>query len=220
MAYLLPALLFMEVKIYQCVLLLAFITGLWLRKENQVPYLLSFLAVAVFFELVLGKMMKYYYDTNILSTNLYSIICVYYYLFLFTREISKKWLWILVAGYTAAMMISAFTQGFVVIMSIAYNSGMIIVMGAIFKYLYDLIIRDHYKPLHQIPLFWMALGILIFYSASFPILNFLNRFIAADYDYAGKMIDMLSIGNIFLSLGYFGAIICQKNIKISSASSL
>lgn len=210
----------MDIKIYQYILLLAFMLALWLRKENQVPYFLSFLAIAVFFELILGKMMIYYYGTNILTTNLYSIICVYYYLFLFTREISKKWLWILVAAYTVAMIISAYTQGFVVIMSIAYNSGMIIVMMTLFRYLHHLIIRDHYKPLHRIPLFWIAMGILVFYSASFPILNFLNRFIAADYAYAGKMIAMLSMGNIFLSLGYFGAIVCQKNIKTLSASSL
>lgn len=210
----------MDIKIYQYILLLALMLALWLRKENQVPYFLSFLAIAVFFELVLGKMMIYYYGTNILTTNLYSIICVYYYLFLFTREISKKWLWILVAAYTVAMIISAYTQGFVVIMSIAYNSGMIIVMMTLFRYLHHLIIRDHYKPLHRIPLFWIAMGILVFYSASFPILNFLNRFIAADYAYAGKMIAMLSMGNIFLSLGYFGAIVCQKNIKTLSASSL
>lgn len=210
----------MEIKIYQYILLLALMLALWLRKENQVPYFLSFLAIAVFFELVLGKMMIYYYGTNMLTTNLYSIICVYYYLFLFTREISKKWLWILVTAYTVAMIISAYTQGFVVIMSIAYNSGMIIVMMTLFRYLHHLIIRDHYKPLHRIPLFWIAMGILVFYSASFPILNFLNRFIAADYAYAGKMIAMLSMGNIFLSLGYFGAIVCQKNIKTLSASSL
>lgn len=210
----------MDIKIYQYILLLAFMLALWLRKENQVPYFLFFLAIAVFFELILGKMMIYYYGTNMLTTNLYSIICVYYYLFLFTREISKKWLWILVAAYTVAMIISAYTQGFVVIMSIAYNSGMIIVMMTLFRYLHHLIIRDHYKPLHRIPLFWIAMGILVFYSASFPILNFLNRFIAADYAYAGKMIAMLSMGNIFLSLGYFGAIVCQKNIKTLSASSL
>jgi len=210
----------MDIKIYQYILLLAFMLALWLRKENQVPYFLFFLAIAVFFELILGKMMIYYYGTNMLTTNLYSIICVYYYLFLFTREISKKWLWILVTAYTVAMIISAYTQGFVVIMSIAYNSGMIIVMMTLFRYLHHLIIRDHYKPLHRIPLFWIAMGILVFYSASFPILNFLNRFIAADYAYAGKMIAMLSMGNIFLSLGYFGAIVCQKNIKTLSASSL
>ena len=209
----------MEIKFYQYILLLAFICSLWLSKENRVPYLLVFLAIAVFFELVLGKMMKYYYDTNILTTNLYSIICVYYYLFLFTQGMTKKWFWVLMSIYTLAMLLSAYSQGFTVIMSIAYNSGMIIVMASIFKYLHDLIIRYHYRPLHKIPLFWMALGILLFYSASFPILNFLNRFIVADYNYAGKMIDMLSMSSIFLSLGYFGAVICQKNIKISSLSS-
>lgn len=208
----------MEVRLYQYILLLAFIVALWLRRSNKIPFLVPFLALAVFFELILGKMMKYYYDTNILSTNLFSIICVYYYLFLFTRHLDRKWIWILGTGYTIALMIGAYFQGFVVIMSIAYNAGMIMVISTIFKYLYDLIIRDEYKPLYQIPLFWLALGILLFYSASFPLLNFLNRFIAADREYAIKMIKMLSLGNIFLSLGYLGAILCQKNIKTSSAS--
>lgn len=209
----------MEIKAYQYILLLAFIAAVWLRRENNVPFLVPFLGLAVLFELVLGKLMKYYYDNNMITTNIFVIICVLYYLFLFTQEFRKQWYWLLAGIYLISLGISSYTQGFMSIMSIAYNTGMIMVIVSVFRYLYDLIIRDHYKPLQQIPLFWMAIGVLMFYSSSFPILNFLNRFIDADYDFALRMIDMLSIGNIFLSLGYFGAIICQKNIKTLSISS-
>lgn len=208
----------MEIKTYQYILLLAFITAVWRRTENRVLFLVPFLGLAVLFELVLGKLMKYYYDNNMITTNIFVIICVLYYLFLFTQEFRKQWYWLLAGIYMISLGISSYTQGFMSIMSIAYNTGMIMVIVSVFRYLYDLIIRDHYKPLHQIPLFWMALGILMFYSSSFPILNFLNRFIYADYDFALRMIDMLSIGNIFLSLGYLGTIICQKNTKTLSTS--
>jgi hypothetical protein len=208
----------MEIKVYQYILLLAFVSAIWLRKKNNVVFLMPFLGLAVFFELVLGKLMKYYYDNNMITTNIFSIICVIFYLFLFTKEFRRKWFWAMASIYMFSLMVSSFVQGFMAIMSIAYNTGMILVMLAVFSYLYDLIMREQYKPLHQIPLFWMAIGILLFYSSSFPILNFLNRFIAADYDFALRMIDMLSIGNIFLSLGYFGTIICQKNIRTLSTS--
>lgn len=208
----------MEVKFYQYILLAAFVAAIWLGRENKVVFLLPFLGLAVFFELILGKLMKYYFDNNMITTNIFVIICVMYYLFLFTRKNRKRLFLVFVALYLLFLVVSMYIQGFNSIMSIAYNAGMIMVILAIFRYLYDLIIMDQYKPLHQIPLFWMAIGILMFYSTSFPILNFLNRFIDADYEFALRMIDMLSIGNIFLSLGYFGAIICQKNIKTSSAS--
>ena len=208
----------MHFQIYQIVLLIAFLIAAFRHKHNRVPFLIEFLSVAVFFELVFGKLMKYYYGSNMISSNVFVIICVLYYLYLFTFEFRKRWFGVLGVIYAVAVLTSAWTQGFNTVMSFSYNTGMFLVLFVIFRYLYDLVIKDAYKPLFQFPLFWMAIGIMLFYSSSFPVLTFLNRFIASDTQLTMKLLDLLSLGNIFLSLGYFGAVICQWNTKTLSTS--
>ncbi len=210
----------MNIQIYQYILVIAFLYGIKFMRSNNIPYLISFIGVAVFFELILGKLMKYYYGTNILSSNIFVIICVLYYLFLFTYEFRRKWFWILATLYVVSILVSARTQGFQNIMSFSYNTGMFLVLFTVFRYLYDLVIEDVYKPLYQIPLFWMSIGLILFYSSLFPLLTFLNRFITVDMEFTLRLMDILSIGNIFLSLGYFSAILCQRNTKTLSTSSL
>jgi hypothetical protein len=210
----------LDIQVYQYILIVALITAYINRKRNYVRYLIPFLVVVVFFELILGKLMKHYYGTNILSANVFVIICVLYYLYLFTYEFRRKWYWLLVSIYLCSILIGSFTQGFTTIMSFSYNIGMFLVLVVVFRYLYDLVIKDAYKPLYRSPLFWIALGIILFYSSLFPLLSFINRFMAVDMQFAIRLMDILSIGNIFLSLGYFGAIICQRNTKTLSTSSL
>ena len=209
----------MDIQVYQYILLLTFTGALLLRRWNTIPYYIPFLTIAVFFELVLGKILKYYYGGNLISSNIFVILCVIYYLYLYTHDFRPRWFWIMSAIYFVAIIISAVTQGFNTIMSFSYNTGMFLVLGAVFKYLHDLVIIDSYKPLYRMPLFWIAIGIIIFYSSLFPLLSFFNRFLALDYDFTLRLMSILSIGNIFLSLGYFGAVICQWNTKSLSTNS-
>lgn len=209
----------MSIQIYQYILLTAFICSLLIRKQNTIPYFVHFLGLAVFFELVLGKFLKWYLHTNIVSANIYVIISIVYFLFVFTREFRRSWHLPLLVTYLISLFISLFYQGLFSIMTISYNTGMLLVIFSIFMYLYDLIYKRDYRPLDRIPLSWMALGVLAFYSSLFPLFVFINRFMAIDLTFTIRLMELLSIGNIFLSFGYLGALLCQMNIRKLSTSS-
>src|SRR5687768_5666711 len=187
----------MKLHIYQLILALAFIISLLNYKHNSLKHLPLFLGIAIFFELILGKYLKYYFHSNIISSNLYVIICVTYYIYLFTIEKKRYFLYIFISLYTISVFVSLYIQGFNNIMTIAYNSGMGLVVLALFNYLYSLVITKAYLPLARQPIFWMSIGILFFYSSLFPLLIFANKFLAIDISFTRKLFKIISFGNIF-----------------------
>ena len=182
------------------------------------PYLLWFLGISVAFELFIGKYFKEMVGSNTVSNNIYVVPCVVYYLYVFTHN-QKKLIWIVASAvFLLTVGFEIYMHQLTRIMTIAYNAGMLMVVWFIFQYLYDKVILNPFLDLLRIPEFWMAIGILLFYSSSFPILLFANRLMDAEYQLATKLLGLLPIGNIFLTLGYLMTVLCQIPIKIYSTS--
>jgi hypothetical protein len=202
-----------QIAIYQYILLLACFLNLFIFKNVNLKYFKLFLCISILFEIIIGKYLKYTFNNNIISTNIYVTICIVYYLFLYLGNYHMKLFKSLSFIYMLIFIISVQIQGIHSILTISYNFGMILVMVSIFIYLYNLIILGEFVSLVRLPRFWIACGILLFYSSLFPLLFYVNQLMVIDLEFTGLLFRIVSIGNIFLTLGYLFATLCQTNIE-------
>ncbi|MBL7819601.1 MAG: hypothetical protein JNL65_03230 [Saprospiraceae bacterium] len=85
----------------------------------------------------------------------------------------------------------------------------------IVKYYYSLLLSEVPVSLFSLPLFWLSIGILLFFTASFPILAYLNIIIDSNSMLTEPLYDLVGIGNIFLSLSYLMVVLCPLMIPKS-----
>jgi hypothetical protein len=204
--------------IYKYIILIAFVAVLMMQpvKTTKLPSLVVFLLIINFTELFLTYYWIEMYGNNVIIYNLFSTLCVCYYLMVYLYHFHNR-PWIkylyLVSGIWFVFSIWMIYDNFnkMVINALSYNLGLMIVIGLIIKYFYDIIYIEEYRSIGRDPLFYFSLGISLFYVSSFPILNFMNVVILSE----GTMsifATLLKIGNVFLSLGYLGAVLCYKKI--------
>ncbi len=201
----------MNLQVYQYILIAAFIFSIITRHLSEPQYFKYFLFASIIFEIVLGKIAKYYFHTNIVCLNIYVVLCVLFYLFSFNKGVKKQYLYILIIIFCFGVIYDINSDGIGKILNVGYTIGMILVIVSIFNYLYFLVIKNNYISLIKIPLFWMGVGILLFYCSLFPLILFANRLQAFDFQLSIRLFNIVSIGNIFLALGYLVTIACQMN---------
>ncbi|MEO6693179.1 MAG: hypothetical protein ABIO44_12620 [Saprospiraceae bacterium] len=112
-----------------------------------------------------------------------------------------------------------FLQGLSQLNTITYNLGMLFVTIIILNYLKELINKVNTEYLNQ-PIFYLCIGILLFYSALFPILTFNNQFISLDVNFAKELYSLVELGNVLLSLSYLMAIFVEWRRRNLSTGSL
>ncbi|MEP7197395.1 MAG: hypothetical protein ABI851_12815 [Saprospiraceae bacterium] len=98
-----------------------------------------------------------------------------------------------------------FLQGFSQLNTITYNLGMLFVTIIILNYLKQLIDDVDTNYLNQ-PIFYLCIGILLFYTTLFPVLAFSNQFLSLDKDFAKVLYALVELGNVLLILSYLMAI--------------
>lgn len=204
--------------LYNYITLIAFVAILMMQpvKTTKLPFLVVFLFVINFTELFL---IYYWIDrtgNNVIIYNLFSTFCVCYYLMVYLHHFyNRPWIKYIyfVSGIWFIFSIWSIYDNFnkLVINALSYNLGLLIVIGLIIKYFYDIIYIEEYRSIKRDPLFYLSLGISLFYVSSFPILNFMNVVILSEGTLS-IFATLLKIGNVFLSLGYLGAVLCYKKI--------
>jgi hypothetical protein len=204
--------------LYNYISLIAFVVILVMQpvKTTKLPFLVVFLFIVNFTELFLIDYWKMKYGNNVIIYNMFSTLCVCYYLMAYLYHFyTRPWIkyLYLVSGIWFIFSIWTIYVNFykLVVGALSYNLGLLIVIGLIIKYFYDIIYIEEYRSIGRDPLFYFSLGISLFYVSSFPILNFMNVVILSE----GTMsifATLLQIGNVFLSLGYLGAVLCYKKI--------
>lgn len=211
----------LEIHLYEAIIIIAFLLSIYFSVfgKLKLPKLMWFITTVFLFELFI----EFYYDKwfgdNLVVLNLYSRICVYYYLYVFCIYFrSKKWMktfkilaLIYVTGTLLSYLIFLPAER---IDYATYNIGMIMVLTLVGAYMY----HKTYGPLsidiRLDPHFYLAMGILLFYTASFPLLGFIN-FLIVENPYFEEYKKLLNLGNTFLSLGYLGVVLCSINRKQS-----
>jgi hypothetical protein len=168
---------------------------------------------AVLVELGIGKIYEHITGDNTIVYNVYIVLLVLYYTYIYTKATStlrnkRVIVWISALYLTASIVNFSFIQGPFKLNTITYNIGMIGVVVLIFIFLYELLYHRPALNLFRFGMFWISIGIILYYSASFPILTFLNELIDVDLLLAHETFKLVKVGNVFLSLGYLMVVVC------------
>lgn len=212
-------------NVFEYILLTTFLITIYgnLKKWKMLPFFPLFITTVVLFELLIEYYYAQYVGNNLVILNLYSRLCVYYYLFIYYQFFKfKKWAPKLKLVIVLYVILSFLAFLFIMpsenIDIITYNLGMFLVIPLVILYLYDSIhVMDNNNYLND-PYFYFSFGILIFYTASFPILGFIN-FLIVENPYFEVYTVLLNLGNIFLSLAYLGGVLCSKKPILSTGLS-
>jgi|GEM_PF-2079261 len=212
-------------QFYKAILIVSLAVAAWNKNKGHepFPYFLSFMAMVFILEIPVDYYIQKRDISNYPLKNLFSKLCLFYYLFVF-YNINKKKVWSRKLGFTIIMFICVtliWQFGFQArntIDIVSYNAGYVLLIPFMLQYLYEVIYRYPYFNVFIDPYLYFIFGILIFYTSSFPILGFINLLITDNPHYI-IYFDLLNIGNIFLSLAYFGAAICSTTKPPSTISS-
>ena len=184
--------------------------GKWINK-----YFIIFLLMAFFCELFFTHYAKLYlWPSNYPAFNIYTIlVCggyMYFYLTYFkTKTLFKPILFICSFWLLGAIFWFFYSFDPMVVNITSYQIGLVISCGLALYYLYKLIFILPYSNIFKQPLFYLSIGLLLFYSSAFPMLNFIHTLIA-NKNATSAFKDILQLGNIILVLGYLGTAICMK----------
>ncbi len=208
-------------EIYEIIIILTFLISFYLtlvsKKRSQLPLFTYFIACVFIFEIFVEYYLSKIFKNNIIGYNIFSRFCNYYYLYVFLQFYRKQsWVntyYIIVITYIiwsiVYLIINIHVLEFDVV---SYNVGMIILLPVLLKYLFDVIYKRDYYNIYSDSYIYLSFGLLLFYSADFTILQFLNILVTENVDYS-RYVNLLDLGNIFLSLGYLGAVVCIKHLK-------
>lgn len=211
----------MKISPYEWILLIACSIAVYrrIRRHKLIPLLAEFLVVAVIFELFITfYWMKWdfadekYFASNLLPYNLFAILCASYYnyvYFPFLDQRAKLPVKVIIAVWLIFSMVWLSRYGWLKVNYAHYISGMIIAMLLIFNYLYRLVYKESHSTLRDNPYIYFGLGVLLFIFSVFPLLYFIN-YLVLNPETSNIYANLLKYSNIFLSLGYLGAALCQK----------
>lgn len=208
----------MLLKIFSTLNVVALCLSLFflLKSRQSLPYLYIFLLCIVISESVVLYYMARIYKNNIYGHQWFSSFCVAYYLYVYLHHFRHKpwinYLWLGLSVWIVwAISYNVVFQSDSYLYMAPYNVGLFLTALLIFKYLYDIIYIDAYREVLKEPLFYFSLGILLFYVCSFPILVFYNDLVLGPKIFFYQK--LIQVGNLFLSLGYLGAVLCSKKVS-------
>jgi hypothetical protein len=203
-----------QIDPYEWIIILTVIVSLF--KKSKLKYFNYFIWFVFIFELFFEYYYKLTFGNNIKIYDAFGIICISYYLFIFQnkyKSISEYGskisgtiiiLWLLVVSLRLVLI-----KNELFVDSINYNSGMLIVLFLIFAYVKNIIDTKHKELSSEYPFLLFAMGIVLFYTSSFPLITFINLLVTNKQAISAYS-HLLQFGNIFLSLAYLGAVLCTK----------
>ncbi len=171
-------------SIYKLILILVFVIALLyhLKGKKSLPIFFPFISIVIFFEIFCEYCYYRFYGNNILILNIYSRLCIYYYLFIyleyFKEKSWKQFLKYLIFIYVmVSLVIFIYSIKKTKVDILNYNLGMTIILPLILFYLYDIIYNKSHFNILKDPYFYFSFGILLFYTSAFPLLGFINLLI-------------------------------------------
>ncbi|MDB4539277.1 hypothetical protein N9231_02585 [Saprospiraceae bacterium] len=202
-----------KIKPYQLIFLLVFFVAIWKAKDELI-FFRGFIFIVILFELIINHISAVLFGSNFISFNIFSYLCISYYLMVYIHYFKEeKWInWIkyiavLLFGFAICRFIYCLNNG--IVDTLTYAIGLFIVCGLILRYFYHLLYIDTFRPINNDPLFYFSIGILLFFTCSFPILIHINKLVAVD-GASSAYSNLLQMGNIFLSLAYLAVPLCTK----------
>lgn len=194
-----------------CALILSVIN--FSKGKSGLPFFPLFLILLVFLETYIKSYWNIHYKTNHLILNITAAYVIFYYLYVFYDHFKEKKLKNIIPVLAFIyILLFIFRVDFDVkslkLEKFTYLVGITFVILLIIKYFYDILYVDHYRSIAKDSLFYFSLGIFLFYVSCFPTIVSFEKISQTDF-FSQLLVKLLHIGNIFLSLGYFGAALCM-----------
>ncbi|MBK7232317.1 MAG: hypothetical protein IPH93_08640 [Saprospiraceae bacterium] len=189
-----------------------------LKNRESIPYFFWFLLICCIVEVGLGPYLAKKFGTNTLLYNIYTIFTFCYYSCLFIKK-NPRLHWSHPITYLGIILLLAsfinllFFQGFNILNTTTYNLGMLYVSYLIGLYFIELIRDEVFYNLTDLPLFWLSIGIISFYTSSFPILFYLDDITQLGGNLTKPLFSLITLGNSFLSLSYIAVTLCKLWVK-------
>lgn len=199
---------------YKLILFINLIVAFLLQKErqNNLPFFFYFLFISVVFECFIGPYFAFKFKNNAGVYNIFTIITFAYYSYIFGSKtfLGNRIPWLI--GLIIILSLSNLIcfQGWFKVNTLTYNFGMFFVFTLILMYFSNKLNAEEPYEFTIDPRFWLGVGILLFYSSSFPILLHLDELIHSRSPLIKPMYNLVKIGNLFLVMSYLFSIICYK----------
>jgi hypothetical protein len=212
-----------DINTYQFLYLCAAVLSLIFWRTNR-KYLSVFLWFSVVFELVLSPLCNGQLGTNHPAFNIYAFVCTSYYFFYFLVDFKLSlYRKALLASFTVFVLFAvwniSFGQGLYHINNHTYVLGMAVVMITIVMHIVQVMVNSSERILRQRS-FWLAVGIILFYTADFQFLLFLQDILAQSENFFDPLYNLVIVGNHFLALGYCMVVLCPVMFAKAESISL
>jgi hypothetical protein len=207
---------------YGSELLAYFVTVFYFNKtKSRTAFLLLVLMSIVFITETLGKFKPWFSpDVNIFLIQNVEMLCevslflLVYYCSVTTPTL-KKWIGVMLLSFAAFAVVSALwlqpLQSTFPTLSIVAGGSFILI--TILIYFYEILQKVPYQNLYQSPMFYISIGLFIFYANEMPVMTLLNYFVEHDaaIDKVYLLIDLKLIVSILFYLLYsFGILWTTK----------
>jgi len=198
---------------YGSELLAYFVTVFYFNKtKDRVSLLLLILMSMVFVTETLGKFKHWFSpDVNIFLIQNAEMLCevslfllVYY--FSVTTPVLKKWIGLMLLVFALFAMVAArwLQPLHSTFPTFSIMMGGIFILTAILIYFYEMLQKAPQHSLYKSPLFFISIGLFIFYANEMPVMTLLNYFVEHDaaIDKVYLLIDLKLIVSILFYLLY------------------
>lgn len=208
--------------IYTAIVGVAFLTSLLSFRYNYEWHLKFFsilLGLTFFIEVLTLVMINLLYVRSTQWVyNLFVPIELVAYGYFYLLLLKKKWLKRLTLAISIVFPIAGLVTTFTVFHFYTWNSYQAIgsaLFSIVFavSYYYELFVSTEEFKLKNKPEFWIATGMIIFYSCQLPFLGTLNYLVKVSMELANTFLDVLDYIDILMYLIFCYAFLCRINTR-------
>jgi hypothetical protein len=206
--------------IYIATIFISFaVSILTLRKQPAYFAWLSFLLLITCIEEGFGYYMLHKGVKHSFISHFYSPVEFLILSYMYYREVSKDWMKkIIVVAMPVFLLFSAVNIFYLQKLNV-YNSYGFIIKGVfivlwVLLFFYDLYMRDSFENPLKMPMFWISIGLIFFFSGTILVNGYIERLMKTDMELAKKLYKINTFLNIFLYLCIAYGLTWKKNSRI------
>lgn len=212
----------MAIPFYKWLLVLCLAVSILLFNKNRATYLkwlVPFFCLEVVAEFASPLGLFKNQSSNHWFFNLVSIIEFEFYFFLFIHalksEFGKKFTRLLIIIFPVLCCLNfMFIQSFFTFHTITYRVGAILIVFLCFKYFEQLLKSTGLINLVSLPMFWIATGLLFFYTGFFIYMSAFDYIVYKKVSYSEMLWTIISDTlNAILYLSFLLSLLCHLQKK-------
>ncbi len=204
------------IKLSQGSILIPILTGIGIRKLMPVSLkiILRFFILTIFFE-IQATIVKTIFHNNMPGQHLYTIIEFLSFSYFFYKNLNEKKIETLLILNSIAYLVVAFCDAFLINgifepnnISRTYSSFFLTLYAL--HFFYRTFTEEYRIYIWHYPSFWIAIGVLIYFSWNLFYVMLYNKLIRIDINLAKSAFLVHDLINIIANVLYASAFVCYK----------